>query len=216
MTSNLISSKNDKKGGFYLSKCDLINKYNIKTTYKIPKIDSIVLEFPFEELAKACTFSEKEQTNSTFQLRGVILFYILTNLIPYINYNKSNSLLKKETNKESGYSLKIIIKSKESISSFLCMLFIENWSKLILEDFSLFKNFDSKNLIVKSKTQKKFVIRTSLVGNSFFEIDTFLNQYLSKINSKNLSLKSNFIVVNSIKARDSNKLVKNLAPFWLS
>ena len=216
MTSNITSSKNDKKGCFYLSKCDLINKYNIKTAYKIPKIDSIVLEFPFDELVKASTFSEKEQTNSTFQLKGAILFYIFTNLVPYINYNKSKFLIKKETNQEFGYSLKIIIKSKESISSFIYMLFVENWSKLVIEDFSLFKKLDSKNLVVKSETQKKIVIRTSLIGNSFFEIESFLNQYLPKINPKNLSLKSNFIVSNSIKAVNSTKLVKNLSPFWVN
>jgi hypothetical protein len=214
--SNITIGKNDKKGCFYLSKCDLINKYNIKTAYKIPKIDSIVLEFPFDELIKACASSEKEQTNSTFQLKGATLFYVFTNLLPYINYNKSKISLKKENNQEIGYSLKIIIKSKEAISSFLYTLFVENWSKLVVEDFTLFKKIDSKDLVVKSKLQKKIVIRTSLIGNSFFEIESFLNQYLPKINPKNLSLKSNFIVLNSIKALDSTKLVKNLSPFWVN
>ena len=216
MNSFLTNTKNDKKSNFYLSKCDLINKYNIKTAYKIPKMDKIVLEFPFEDFMKACTFSEKDQVNPTFQLKGAIIFYIFASLMPYINYNKSTLSLKKKVNSEKGYSLKIIINNKEDVNSLLSTLFVENWSKLISEEFSLFKRLNSKDIDNKIKTTKISIIKASVLGSSFLEIDTFLNKYFLKINSRNLSLKFNFIVYNPIKIKNSTKLIKNIAPFWIN
>lgn len=216
MNSFLTNTKNDKKSNLYLSKCDLINKYNVKTSYKIPKIDRIVLEFPFENFMKACTFSEKDQANPTFQLKGALIFYIFANLMPYINYNKSRLSLKKKLNSEKGYSLKIIIKNKEDITSLLSTLFVENWSKLISEDFSLSKKLNSKNLDNRNKNEKISIIKATVVGSSFLEIDTFLDKYLLKINSRNISLIFNFIVSNPIKVQNSNKLIRNVAPFWIN
>ena len=216
MNSFLTNTKNDKKSNLYLSKCDLINKYNVKTSYKIPKIDRIVLEFPFENFMKACTFSEKDQANPTFQLKGALIFYIFANLMPYINYNKSRLSLKKKLNSEKGYSLKIIIKNKEDITSLLSTLFVENWSKLISEDFSLSKKLNSKNLDNRNKNEKISIIKATVPGSSFLEIDTFLDKYLLKINSRNISLIFNFIVSNPIKVQNSNKLIRNVAPFWIN
>ena len=211
MNSILTINKNNKKGSFYLSNCDLINKYNIKTTYGIPKIEKIILEFPFEEFVKSCNFIEKDPTNPIFQMKGAIIFYILTNLMPYINFNKSIVVLKKNVSLENNYSLKIIITNKEEINLFLNTLFVENWSKLLVEDFSLFKKAD-----LKYNNQKSIVLRTSISGNSFIEIENFLNQYFSKINSRNLLIKCNFVLSNLNKKITSINLIKNLTPFWIN
>ena len=44
------SSRNDYEN--YISRCDLINKYNIKSVYEIPELDKIVLELDMTPLKK--------------------------------------------------------------------------------------------------------------------------------------------------------------------
>ena len=59
----------------YLSNCDLINKYNVKSVYQIPKLDKIVLELDLKDLLNSYEISSKDQTDSVAQI----------NLFVYIN-----------------------------------------------------------------------------------------------------------------------------------
>jgi len=195
----------------YISNCDLINKYNVKSVHQIPKLDKIVLELEMKDLLNSYEISSKDQTDSVAQVKAFLILYIFIGLFPYIKASKavSSSGRLKTTNLQ--YSLKVVLRRKEEINNFLFSLFVENWQKLSLEDFKLFKNER-----VKSKAEKTFVLNTLLPADCFFDISEFLSKSLTGVNSKNLKFRLNFSFNSSINVKDRNKLIKNLPFFWIS
>ena len=192
----------------YISNCDLINKYNVKSVHQIPKLDKIVLELDMKDLLNSYEISSKDQTDSVAQVKAFLILYIFIGLFPYIKASKavSSSGRLKTTNLQ--YSLKVVLRMKEEINNFLFSLFVENWQKLSLEDFKLFKNER-----VKSKAEKTFVLNTLLPVDCFFDISEFLSKSLTGVNSKNLKFRLNFSFNSPINVKDRNKLIKNL-PFF--
>jgi hypothetical protein len=152
----------------YISNCDLINKYNVKSVHQIPKLDKIVLELDMKDLLNSYEISSKDQTDSVAQVKAFLILYIFIGLFPYIKASKavSSSGRLKTTNLQ--YSLKVVLRRKEEINNFLFSLFVENWQKLSLEDFKLFKNER-----VKSKAEKTFVLNTLSPADCFFDISEF-------------------------------------------
>ncbi len=195
----------------YISNCDLINKYNVKSVHQIPKLDKIVLELDMKDLLNSYEISSKDQTDSVAQVKAFLILYIFIGLFPYIKASKavSSSGRLKTTNLQ--YSLKVVLRRKEEINNFLFSLFVENWQKLSLEDFKLFKNER-----VKSKAEKTFVLNTLLPADCFFDISEFLSKSLTGVNSRNLKFRLNFSFNSSINVKDRNKLIKNLPFFWIS
>ena len=211
-----LNTFNIKNSESYLSNCDLINKYNFKNVHEIPELKKIVLELNLEDFLLSCDFSQKEQTDSNIQIRAYIIIYILMGLMPFINFNKSSSSSLKAKSLENNYSLKIILSNKKEINSFLTSLFIENWSKLLLEDFLLFKNTkNSQSKKIQSAT-KSVVLNTIIPGNIFFEIENLLTKNLTGINPKTLKFRLNFLIANMSKIKNFNNLIKNLPFFWIS
>lgn len=195
----------------YISDCDLINKYNIKNVHQIPKLDKIVLELDMKDLLNSYENSSKDQTDSVAQVKAFLILYIFMGLFPYIKASKavSSSGRLKTTNLQ--YSLKVVFRKKEEINNFLFSLFVENWQKLSLEDFKLFKNERAK-----SKVEKTFVLNSLLPADCFFDINEFLSKSLTGVNSKNLKFRLNFSFNSFIGVKDRNKLIKNLPFFWIS
>lgn len=195
----------------YISNCDLINKYNVKSVHQIPKLDKIVLELDMKDLLNSYENSSKDQTDSVAQVKAFLILYIFIGLFPYIKASKavSSSGRLKTTNLQ--YSLKVVLRGKEEINKFLFSLFVENWQKLSLEDFKLFKNEK-----VKSEVEKTFVLNSLLPADCFFDISEFLSKTLTGVNSKNLKFRLNFSFNSSIDVKDRNKLIKNLPFFWIS
>ena len=195
----------------YLSNCDLINKYNVKSVYQIPKLDKIVLELDLKDLLNSYEISSKDQTDSVAQIKAFLILYIFIGLLPYIKASKavSSSGRLKTTNLQ--YSLKVVLKKKDAINNFLFSFFLENWQNLSLEDFQLFKN--ERN---KIKAEKIFVLNSLLPADCFFDIREFLSKSLTGVNSKNLKFRLNLSFNNFIDVTDRNKLVKNLPFFWIS
>ena len=211
MNSVFINSFSHNNYESYISNCDLINKYNVKSVHQIPKLDKIVLELDMKDLLNSYEISSKDQTDSVAQVKAFLILYIFIGLLPYIKASKavSSSGRLKTTNLQ--YSLKVVLRRKEEINNFLFSLFVENWQKLSLEDFKLFKNER-----VKSKAEKTFVLNTLLPADCFFDISEFLSKSLTGVNSKNLKFRLNFSFNSSINVKDRNKLIKNLPFFWIS
>ena len=210
-----MDTKINHKLGEYLSTYDLINKYNIKSIHQVPKLKKIVIDFNLEDFLSACDLQGKEQTDSNVQIQASSVFYILTGLMSYINFNKSFISLKKSKTSENNYSLKVLISKKEELNSFLVLFFIENWSKLLLEDFTFFRK--KKSTVTQlSFYNNRFIFSTIVPGNCFFEIENFLNKSFVGLNSKNLKFKLNFLFENEAKLKISNNLIKNLPYFWIS
>ena len=100
---------------------------------------------------------------------------------------------------------------KISKFNFLFTLFIENWHKLNLEDFTLFTKNPNKKI-----ADKKFVLNCLVPSSCLFETDEILSKSLTGINSKNLKFRLNFSFENSSLLKNRNNLILNLPFFWIS
>lgn len=194
----------------YLSTCDLINKYNLLNVNKVPKLNKIVLELSSRDLLSAVESLGKNEINTETQIKSYFLLYIFSSYQPYIKFRVS----KKLKGENDNYSLEINISKNEDIYSFLISFFVENWNKLSVEDFSLWKR-KSFNFIFQ---QKNFVIERKIPGDTFFELENFLNKTAFGIVSKNLNLRVKFFFQNNnFRSQDaSENLVKNLPFFWIN
>jgi hypothetical protein len=195
----------------YISNCDLINKYNIKNIHQIPKLDKIVLELDLKDLLNSYETVVKDQTDSVAQVKAFLILYVFMGMFPFIKASKSISSSGRLKTTNQQYSLKIVLRTKEQLNSFLFSLFVENWQKLSLEDFRLFKNDRIKNA-----AEKTFVLNSLVPGGCFFDINEFLSKSLSGLNSKNFKFRLNFSFNNFIDIKNRNNLIKNLPFFWIS
>ena len=213
----MLNSKLNIVSNTYFSNCDLINKYNFKSLHNIPKLKKVVIDFNLSDFLISSDFSSsKEQTDSSVQIKSFIIFYILTESLSYINFNKSLSSIKKLKLSENNYSLKVSITNSKELNSFLFSFFVESWSKLLIDDFVLFKK--DKTLVNKvNQCSNQFVFSTYIPSSIFVELESFLNKTNIGVNSKNLNIKINFVFENTpVKSKNLQNLIKNLPYFWIS
>jgi len=203
------SSRNDYEN--YISRCDLINKYNIKSVYEIPELDKIVLELDMKDLLNSYEIPSKDQTDSIAQVKAFSIVYMFMGLLPYIRASKTVSSSGRAKTTNLQFSLKIVLRKRDEINNFLFSLFVENWHKLILEDFKLFKNER-----FKAKVEKIFVLNSLVPADCFFDVNESLSKSLSGVNSKSLKFRLNFSFKSPIDLIDRNRLIKNLPFFWIS
>lgn len=213
MSSFLNSSPTNSKFNSYLSVCDLTSKYNLKNTGETPKLSKIILEFSSADILFACENANRKELDSELQLKAFFLLYVLECRKPFVNLNKIKIA------KDSGmnYSVKVILSSQEEFDSFLTTLFVENWSLLLAEDFSLTKGSETMyNRYIKKN--RKFILNTQIPGSAFFELETFLSKNTFGLSSKSLSLKVSFAFVNKTRYTEQMciDLVKNLPLFWVA
>ena len=197
----------------YLSSCDLINKYNVTNINKIPKLNEIAVEVSSYDILNSSEIIGKNELDSELQIKSFFILYLIQALIPFISFNNSKKV------KEDGlsYSLKIVLSNEDDIYSFLVKFFVENWNKLLAEDFSFWSKSEN-NLFNSTLKQKKIVIQRKIPAEAFFEIDSFLDKNSFGIISKNLNLKVKFIFQNNnIKEQNTSiNLIKNTPLFWIS
>ena len=197
----------------YLSSCDLINKYNVTNINKIPKLNKIAIEVSSYDILNSSEIAGKNELDSELQIKSFFILYLIQALIPFISFNNSKKV------KEDGlsYSLKIVLSNHDEIYSFLVKFFVENWNKLLAEDFSFWSKSDN-NLFNSNLKKKKIVIQIKITAEAFFEIDSFLDKNSFGIISKNLNFKIRFIFQNNnIKEQNTSiNLIKNTPLFWIS
>ena len=212
---NSYNYNTNQKFNQYLSDCDLLNKYNLKTLHAIPTLDKIVCEIHLKDFLSASDVSHSDQNNLLSQINSYFLIYILLGCLPYLNCNKNKSALLKAVKKtDTNYSLKISFSTLKDKNTFLTSLFTENWSKLKADNFSLFLE---KNTLLNKKIPSNFVFNTVIPGNSFFEVEDFWGNSgsISPINLKNFKFNINFLIKNA-KAKNKKNVLKNLQFFWIS
>lgn len=211
MSSILTSNSTNHVFNGYLSKYDLINKYNIKNVHDVPKISKIILEFSSDDIINALDVAGKKEWDSELQVKSFLLLYILSLNCPFINFNKIKS-----SREDSKFSIKVIFSSEKDIYHFLTGLFHENWNLLVLDDFSFFK-FSINRYTKYIKKNKNFVLNSKIPASSFFELDNFLNKNLLSISSKNLNIKASFLFFNNLyKDNLSLNTIKNIPSFWIT
>jgi hypothetical protein len=197
----------------YLSNCDLINKYNLTNINKIPKLSEVAIEISSSDILNSSEIAGKNELDSELQIKSYFILYLIQALIPFISFNNSKKV------KEDGlnYSLKIVLSAEDEIYSFLINFFVENWNKLLAEDFSFWSKSDN-NLLNTTLHQKKIIIQRKIPAEAFFEIDSFLSKGSFGIIAKNLNLKIKFIFQNNnVKEQNTPiNLIKNTPLFWIS
>lgn len=205
-------SKNNFIKNQYLLDCDYINKYNLKSIYKKPSINSIVLEFNLKSILKAYDFTQISEGNTEIQTKSFLFLYLLTSFNPFINSNKLK-VIKKSDKNEPSYSLKAIYSNKEDLNNFLFSLFIENWHRLIRDDLKL---FNSKILKANSYiTNEKLVFNTTLPASSFYEMDELIN-VIPNLNAREFDINLSFILEKKFIVHNHHNFLKNLPMFWIS
>ena len=205
----------NQKFNQYLSHCDLLNKYNLKTFHDVPTLDKIICEVHLKDFLIASDLSSSDQNNFISQLNSYLLVYILLGFLPYLNCNKNKSaLLKSVKNVDTNYSLKLYFSTLEEKNTFLTSLFNESWNKIKIDNFSLFKE---KSTLLNKKIRSDFIFNTILPGNSFFEVEDFWSVAgsMPSINLKNLKFHTHFLIKNA-KANNKKNVLKNLQFFWIS
>ena len=212
---NSYNYNTNHKFNQYLSHCDLLNKYNLKTLHAVPTLKKIVCEIHLKDFLNASDVGHFDQNNSLSHINSFFLVYILLGCLPYLNCNKNKSALLKAIKKtDTNYSLKIVFSTLHDKNIFLSGLFNENWSKLKVDNFSLFLE---KNTLLNKKISSNFVFNTIIPGNLFFEVEDFWgsSNSLSPINLKNLKFNINFLIKNA-KSKNKKNVLKNLQLFWIS
>lgn len=169
---------NQAKYSQYYSNIDNINKYNIFTLNKVPKISALCLEvFLKDDLIK-------------YFLKTLGLNFILYTLLlqfPFIKKSKINSL-----DEDKKYLLRINISNVNQIYSFLNLIFLEKFKITNLE-FSnkVFLWLPIQNLILSQSLQNllqnKMMISTSMLSRINIHILTS-NLVNSSNKIKNLPL----------------------------
>ena len=171
------------------------------------------MEISSYDILNSSEISGKNELDSELQIKSFFILYLTQALIPFISFSNSKKV------KEDGlsYSLKIVLSNEDEIYSFLVKFFVENWNKLLAEDFSFWSKSDS-NLLDSTLKQKKITIQRKIPAEAFFEIDSFLDKNSFGIISKNLNFKVRFIFQNNnIKEQNTSiNLVKNTPLFWIS
>jgi hypothetical protein len=188
----------------YLRKCDLVNKYNLKSSHIIPKIDKIIFSFNVNELAIS---KELQELSEKDQIRSYLLAYLYSSFTPFIDLkvNKIGGRSSKQSKKENFYSLKYVLSRDEDIQRFLIGVFLDNFS-----NFNKAKStFGRKN---DERYQSKFSYSMSLPAeflNEFLDLKNYLFENQEK---KKFSVNVTFSIVNTPKTvKDKNTLIDNIS-----
>ena len=105
----------------YLSKLELVNKFNLDQVDKVPFVDRVTVEFPISKFLTAFYGVKKYEYSLDVQIKFVLVVYLLVLNFPFINY-KSIQSQEKVSYRNSGdvrnFSLKITLTGKDIIEKF--------------------------------------------------------------------------------------------------
>ena len=211
METNSNIFKTNFKYNDYLYNCDFVNKYAIKTIYQKPKLQKISISFSINQLKKTGII----ENDRTISLKSFLILYILFFFKPYCNYSVlENKRVKVETINEK-IELMITLSDKEEINFFLRTLFIENWERVLEENFNLFtsKELPSKN--PNSIQTQNFSKKAVISSYSLFEIDQLLKKVFNRVNTKEILFDINFFFSN-INSQHSKNCIKNIPFLWIN
>ena len=200
-----FNGKTKNLKSFQLNNFDLIQKFNLKSSYLSPKINKIVFELPLNSLK----VSETKQNNSYLSSLSLYLFFILFGNLPEIVYQKS-----KNTKINKIYAFRHTIYKQEDLNSYLLYFFLNNSNNNSLKNFDLFKKKDDC-VQINNFLNNDLNLSMSIPLNSFFhEEDIFLKKVLKQ--NESVSLKTSFIFTFYEGSTYPNKMIQNIHPFWMS
>jgi hypothetical protein len=208
--NNFISSQ-------YYSSCDLINKYNLRSSYNTPKIKTITVEISLSDFLNKIENESLSTINLNNQIKFFCFFFLFCFNTSFIKKCKFINKVTKNKNNEtlSNYILKIIFSNKTQINLFLISFFIENWKKknknavlLNLDQFSKSVNIDN---IFGGLTNFKM----SYSASFYYEFNLLVKKLWPNMNTNEFNIYFNFLYTSNFSHLNANVL-KNLPFFWLS
>ena len=159
----------------YLSKLELVNKFNLDQVDKVPFVDRVTVEFPISKFLTAFYGVKKYEYNLDVQIKFVLVVYLLVFNLPFINY-KSIQRQEKVFYRKSGdvrnFSLKITLTGKDIIKKFLI--------KILNENDGRFNRIDSKY------ENAVFLCQGYVYLLNVLEVSIFSNRILHGMNLQDL------------------------------
>jgi hypothetical protein len=195
----------------YLSNCDLINKYKLSSLNKKPILRNISLELTYSNIFESLDKLTKNESDSEIQVKSFLILYIFKLFQPLVDFGGTAKI--KEA--KSGWSIRILLSEEEDLHFFLKTIFIENISKILVEDFSFFHT--QNNILYDiGSDQKTCLVNSKIPVESFYEIDNFLTKNLLGISPEKLNVDVKFLFQNNniTDQNSSIKLIKNTQLFW--
>ena len=192
----------------YLLSCDLINKYNLLSIYKEPKISKIVLIVSLKEMEKVSNpFSDEDNVFLDLQVKTFFFFYLLFGSSPYVLFEDIDVVQDSRSKEEGEFTLKATINNPSRVSSFLTNLSMENNFLRQTPEFELFKpGFQSK--IQTNNLKGSFNIK--IPANFFFDVNRFFSREVDDWNLSKAKLNASFIYENFPKNKKIKNVIQNI------
>lgn len=189
----------------YLSKCDLMNKYNTFELVKVPKLNSIVLDIPLKQLGNLIPNSSTSK-NFLKKIEKKIFFilFLQTGIKPCINVNT-------DKNKKVNLALQLKFENEKEINSFIFNFFMYLNSNTFFKHF-VYLNSKNKNSICSTSKRGTFNLKLSV--NFLPELNMLIDQFFNNINLKEFNTYLYFNFENHSNFTNSHNFIKNLPCFW--
>lgn len=191
----------------YLSNLDLLYKYKLKTSSKLPKLEKISLNLTLNKLS---LIKENKKYLNNASIQRVLFFYLfsLFTMIPFIKVTTLENIQPNLKISENEYNLVLQFVTQEQLTTFLFTYFIETWPTMVKQKY---KCIFSKPFLLK---QNKHVDLKSkmpiLITNNF---NVFFNPVANQLIKEDSTFFITFRFTNLI-FLNLEKSIKNLPLFW--
>jgi hypothetical protein len=194
----------------YLNYCDLINKYNFKSIYNIPRCENITLKVFIKQLLLT-KFAE-------LQLISFLFLYLSGFKNAYLGLKFIKALSK---SKSIQYTSQIFFSvGKKKLLEYFFNIFL-----VLNKNIQTFSSYSDKNIYSKSNGK---VLYQNLHLITFFKASSFIekkDQISSNLNFNNLKIFGLFKIKKSLSVKEFNPLIscqrdsisflKNILFFWV-
>lgn len=193
----------------YLLTCDLINKYNLSTPTKEPRIKKIVLQFSLNNFVNISSFlGNSNIDNTNTQAKATLLFYILFGFLPKFTFNSTKTKLKGKTTEKNDYTLTLNLNSKNEIRTFLSELNLDPNFFYNLVDSASIKNLNSvENLILQNKNLHRCDFKIPMIN--FFSVNEYFTTKSADIKINKMLVHISFIYENTKGLGNIQNVIKN-------
>lgn len=207
----------------YLNNYDLVQKYISKNIYNIPKLESIILDIPLDQLQIFINNILKTKSILVY-INFYFIFYIFLSYCSYVNFLKKN---------KKDYSLKIILKNKLEIEQFIHQFFLHTnfntsfkyFFNLSYSKQNLLNNYINKNTFstyenifnkfcFKEKSNTNFLFNLKIPFLCLFKMNIYIDSFFENLNSKEIFSYCNFKFKNVKSCNNLFKLLTNSKNFW--
>ncbi len=189
----------------YLSKCDLMNKYNTFDSLKTPKINSIILDIPLKQLTSLIPNSSTSKNFiKKLEKKMFFILFLQTGLKPFINVNL-------DKNKKVNSSLQLRFETEDDINSFIFNFFMH------LNSNTFFKHFiylNAKNKTNIDSISKKGTFNLKLPIFFLPELNMLVDHFFNNVNLKEFNTYLYFNFENVSNPSNVHNFIKNLPCFW--